>query len=297
MSKIKTAFLETRPHFLLLSLILVLIGSNVAYYQGVSHIPHMVLSLFGLLAFHISVNVLNDYHDFKSGIDLNTKRTPFSGGSGFLPLGKISPETVKYMGLTSLGIGCLIGLYLTSKIGWQLVPILLLGIFSVYFYNTFLSKFMLGEIFAGLGLGLLPVIGVFLVITGRLAAIAFAAGVPSFFLTFNLLFLNEFPDTEADKSGGRRHLVIMLGKKKAGIFYCITSLSVYIWISGGVILKIFPMWVLLALLTLPVSIKAIKGAFFDYDNFEKFIQAQGANIIVVLVTQALFAIGFFIAAF
>ena len=66
MSKIKTAFLETRPQFLLLSLVLILVGSTVAYYHGAYNIPHMILALLGLLALHISVNVLNDYHDFKT---------------------------------------------------------------------------------------------------------------------------------------------------------------------------------------------------------------------------------------
>ena len=120
LSKIKTAFLETRPQFLILSLVLILVGSTAAYYYGASHIPNMILALLGLVAFHISVNVLNDYHDFKTGIDLHTKRTPFSGGSGFLPLAKISPETVWHMGLISLGIGCLIGIYFTIRVSIHL---------------------------------------------------------------------------------------------------------------------------------------------------------------------------------
>ena len=296
MSNIKTAFLETRPQFLLLSITLVMIGSSAAFFYGYHHIPHTFLALFGLIAFHISVNVLNDYHDFKTGIDLHTQRTPFSGGSGLLPLGKISPKTAHLMGLFSLGIGCLIGIYFIFIVGWELLPILILGIISVYFYNPLLSKLMVGEVFAGLGLGLLPVLGVFLVISGKITPLTFFAGVPPFLLTFNLLFLNEFPDAEADKMGGRRHLVIWLGKKKAGILYSIITLSVYAWIICGVIFGIFPAWTLLALFTIPVALKAIQGALKDYDQFEKFIAAQGANVIVVLVTQVLFALGFFISA-
>ena len=90
MSGFKIAFLETRPQFLILSITLVLIGSSAAFFHGYHHIPHTFLALLGLIAFHISVNVLNDYHDYKSGIDLHTQRTPFSGGSGLLPLGKIT---------------------------------------------------------------------------------------------------------------------------------------------------------------------------------------------------------------
>ena len=126
MSNIKTTFLETRPHFLFLSLTLIMIGSAVSFYHGFSHIPHLILALVGLLAFHISVNVLNDYYDFKTGIDLKTKRTPFSGGSGFLPMGKISPKRVLYIGLISLCVGSLIGIYFIIVKGWQLIPIIIL---------------------------------------------------------------------------------------------------------------------------------------------------------------------------
>jgi len=200
------------------------------------------------------------------------------------------------MGLISLGVGSLIGIYFTLAIGWQVLPILILGIIAVYFYNSFFSKLMVGEILAGLGLGLLPVLGVFLVIAGKITPLAFFAGFPPFFLTFNLLFLNEFPDSEADRMGGRRHLVIFLGKKKAGVLYLIITTITYVSIIIGIVLRILPIWTLLALLTIPIAIKAIKGALTDYDDFEKFISAQGANIFVVLVTQALFALGFFIAA-
>jgi len=273
-----------------------MIGTSAAFYHGYHNLLHMFLALFGLVAFHISVNTLNDYHDFKSGIDLHTRRTPFSGGSGLLPIGKVSPEMAHYMGLISLGVGSLIGIYFTLAISWQVLPILILGIIAVYFYNTLFSKLMVGEILAGLGLGLLPVLGVFLVISGKITPLAFFAGFPPFFLTFNLLFLNEFPDSEADRMGGRRHLVIFLGKKRAGVLYLIITTITYISIIIGIVLRILPIWTLLALLTIPIAIKAIKGALTDYDNFEKFISAQGANIFVVLVTQALFALGFFIAA-
>ena len=45
----------------------------------------LILALAGGLLAHISVNALNEYLDFTSGLDLTTLRTPFSGGSGTLP--------------------------------------------------------------------------------------------------------------------------------------------------------------------------------------------------------------------
>jgi len=74
------------------------------------------------------------------------------------------------------------------------------------------------------------------------------------------------------------------------------TLIVYLWIVGCVIASKFPVWTLLAVLTLPMAIKAIKIALLHYNNFENMMKAQGANVFVVLVTQALFALGFLIAA-
>lgn len=297
MSDIKTAILETRPQFLILSLTLVMIGWSLALYDGFHNIFHTILVIIGLVAFHISVNVLNDYYDFKSGIDLLTIKTPFSGGTKLLPDRKISPQKVLKIGIVSLLVGSIIGIYFIIIRGWELIPILVIGIMAVCLYNPLLSKIMVGEIFAGLGLGLLPVIGIYFIFTGRFTATAVMAGMVPFFLTFNLLFLNEFPDTEADKEGGRRHLVILLGKERAGVLYSIITSFVYLWIVGGIIAQTFPLWSILAILTLPMGIKAIKGALLDYDKFEEFVKAQGANVFVVLVTQALFAAGFIISTF
>ena len=88
----KVLFLETRPQFLLLSVILAFLGTTVAWHDGYFQWGHALLAGFGLVLTHISVNTLNDYFDYRSRIDLNTPRTPFSGGSGLLPAGRVSPR-------------------------------------------------------------------------------------------------------------------------------------------------------------------------------------------------------------
>lgn len=77
--KLKVWFAETRPQFLLLSVVLAFLGSSMAWYASglwsfrfSFHIGHALLAFLGLLLCHIGVNVLNDYFDYKSGIDLKT---------------------------------------------------------------------------------------------------------------------------------------------------------------------------------------------------------------------------------
>jgi len=292
----KEYFLETRPQFLLLSPVLVILGMGIALYNGAFNTLYFLLSLLGLTLLHISVNTLNDYSDFKTGIDLNAKRTPFSGGSGFLPSGQLTASSVLKLGLGAFILAVPIGVYFLFIRGFYLLPVFVLGAIFVLLYTSHITKLGLGlaEITAGLGLGTLPVFGTFLIINGGFSWAALYASIPSGFLVCNLLLLNEFPDIEADKVGQRKTLPIMLGSKKAAVIYSVLVIVVYIWIAAGVILKLMPALCLLAILTLPIGLKAIKGAM-TFKRIEELLPAQGANVMVVLLTQLLLGIGYILA--
>lgn len=293
---VKNIFLETRPQFLLLSPILVFLGMGMALYSGSFNTLYFVLSIIGLVLLHASVNTLNDYNDFKSGIDLKVNRTPFSGGSGLLPAGLLKPSTVLAIGLVTFFLAVPIGIYFLLELGWNLAPLFIIGAVLVIFYTSHLTKIGLGfgEISAGLGLGTLPVLGTFIIINGGFTYEALYASIPSGFLVFNLLLLNEFPDAEADKTANRKTLPIVLGHRKAAIIYSILVIATYLWIVAGVVLKIMPVWTLLALLTLPVGIKAIKGSL-TYKKLEELVPTQGANVMIVLGIQLLMGLGYVLA--
>jgi 1,4-dihydroxy-2-naphthoate octaprenyltransferase len=298
-SKAKLYFLETRPQFLLLSVVLVLHGSALAAWArpGSFNLLNMLLAMVGLALIHGSVDALNDWHDYdKSGIDKATRQTPFSGGSGLVPTGKLTARDALIVGVGTLVVGCAIGLYLAWVAGWQLLLIGVLGALSVVLYTPVLTKIGVGEIFAGLGLGTLPVIGTYFLLTGTIDAVAWISSIPSFLLTYNLLLLNEFPDTEADIAGGRRHMIVLLGKKRGRWLYVAAEAGAYVAIAVSVALGILTPWALVALVAGIFAFKAIAGAIKDYDSFERLIPAQGANVIAVLSTNALLAIGYLVAA-
>jgi len=272
--------------------ILVIYGSSVAFYHCYFNFSDFLIALIGLVALHIAVNVINDYYDYKSGIDLATKRTPFSGGSGVLPSGALKPEEVYRFGILCFIFGLLIGIYFLIVKGILLAPIIIIGAISVYFYTTHLAKLMLGEIFAGLGLGTLPVLGSYFVQTGFYSLQALIASIPPGILTNNLLLLNEFPDYEADKKAGRKNFVIALGKEKAVKLYSALTLITYAFIAIATILKLMPSTALISFLTFPTALKAIKGAQKYYNDIEKLIPALACNVKVVLGTQLLLALGY-----
>ena len=231
MIRIKTWFLLTRPQFLLLCVVLAFLGTSIAWYDGYFHLGYAVLAFAGLLLAHISVNAFNDYFDYKSGIDLETKRTPFSGGTGILPAALLKPRQVLWFGLGSFLLTIPIGIYFVIARGWLLLPLLIVAAVCVYLYTPFILKRRWPEWSPGLGLGILPILGVYFVQTSAYTWPVVVASIPSGFLVHNLLLLNEFPDTEADRKADRKTLPITMGKARAGIVYSVLTVVVYLWIS------------------------------------------------------------------
>ncbi len=296
-SKFKVWFMETRPQFLVLSVALVLLGTAISWNEGHFDWLKFILTTIGLILAHAAVNILNDYFDYRSGIDLETNQTPFSGGSKILPNGLMSPGSVYLFGLGCMAVALPIGIYLASVSGWELLPLILVGGVVIYFYTSYLTKWLVGELWAGLGLGTLPVLGTYFVQTGSYGLGALVAALAPGFLTANLLFLNEFPDVEADRRGGRFHLVIALGTRKAGLLYAGLMAMTYLSIIVGVILQLMPVISLIALASMPFAIKAIRITFKSHNNPQEMVPALGANVITILATDVLLAAAYFIDSF
>ena len=296
MNRVKFYFLETRPQFLILSIILVVLGWSIALISGSAFsLQNFMLALTGLILLHISTNVLNDYFDYKSGIDLNTDMSPFNGGSGLITSGKISPKEILIFGIVTFLLAVPIGLYFLNLVGLKILPIFILGAIFVLLYTPVLTKagYGISEIAAGLGLGTLPVYGTFIILTGSYSYEALIFSIPSGLLVANLLILNEIPDIEADKTGGRKTLAIQMGALPVFNLYLFIDAIAYLWLVLFTLIGKLPVFSLLALLTLPAYIKiVIKGK--KLINTPDFTKIQGLNIIIILFTQLLFAIGLFI---
>ena len=293
-ARLKIWFLETRPQFLLLSVVLAFLGSSIAWYYGVFHLGYAILASVGLLLSHISVNVLNDYFDYRSGIDLETKRTPFSGGSGILPDALLKPGQVFWFGLVSFLLALGIGVYFMVVVSWLLLPIILIAAVCVLIYTPFILKLKWPEWAAGLGMGTLPILGLYFVQTAGYTTSVVIASIPSGILVHNLLLLNEFPDVDADKIGDRKTLPIDIGKKKASIIYSVLTVVVYLWIIGAVAAGQMPLFSLIALLTIPLAVKAIQGAL-KHQDMSKLMPAMGNSVLVVLLTQLLMGVGYILS--
>jgi 1,4-dihydroxy-2-naphthoate octaprenyltransferase len=239
----------------------------------------------------VSVNVINDWFDFKSGIDQKTQRTPFSGGSGILPARMLSTRQVFWLGVGAFAVIVPIGIYFVIITSWSLLPLLVIAALCIFAYTPFVLKTRSPEWAAGLGLGTLPILGMYFVQANQYTVPAIIASIPSGFLVYNLLLLNEFPDVEADRSAGRRTLPITEGRDRASLVYAATTLAVYAWVAGAVAFGQMPAFSLIALLTFPLAIKAIQGSRKSED-LSKLVPAMGSNVMVVLLTQLLLGVGY-----
>ena len=299
MGNLKIWFMQTRPSFLLLVPVCVFSGVAVSLFERHSFRPlYFALAFVGALFAHIAVNVLNEYSDYKTGIDFNTKPTPFSGGSKILVSGKLDAKKVLIFGLTCLAITAAIGIYFITVYKWTIVPVGVIGVLIVFLYTPYLTRLSgVTEIVGpGLGFGLM-VLGTYVTQTGEYSAGAAVVSVVAGLLIADLLLINEFPDVEADKAAGRKHLPIILGKTKAGIIYSILLVGAYIAIIAGAAAGVLPWLALLGLLTLPLGFKAMLGAVKYNNDMSKLVPALGMDVITVLVTPLLMSIGIVIATY
>jgi 1,4-dihydroxy-2-naphthoate octaprenyltransferase len=295
MTDVKTYAALARAPFLLLPVTLVICGAGAAAYEDTAYWVPTLLALVGLVSVHIAVNALNEWSDMRRGIDLKTVRTPFSGGSGTLPEGKAPVGAALRLGVFFAAVGLAIGIWFYSQIGAAFLPFLLFGAVFVSGYSDALARMGVGEVAAGLGLGGMAVSGVAIVQDGMLGGVALAASVPAFLMTFNLLLLNEFPDEAADREGGRRNLVLLLGRRPAALIYALAALAVPVWIVGTVLAGTFPVWALVGAIPSVLLVKPLKWAFGD-TTADVPIPALGANVTWNLATNTLLGIALLVAA-
>lgn len=296
MSKRKTLLGIMRAPFLILQPAGVLLGLGTATWAiGQVNPFHFILALFGAIIANISVNVFNEYLDFKSGLDARTRRTPFSGGSGTLPA---EPEMAGFaltVAWITFAITAFIGVYFLTVWGLALLPLGILGLLIVLTYTKWVTRRpFLCLITPGLGCGVVVVMGTHFVLTGQYDWTAFIASLVPTFLVSNLLLLNQFPDVEADSSVGRRHFPITIGRRISGWIYIEFLILAYAAIIYGVIAEHLPPASLLGLLTLVLGVQIIRSVLLHNEDIEKLMPALGMNVILTILTPVLIAVGLFI---
>ena len=281
-----------RLPFLVLTPVSVLLGASIAL---ASHTPvdnvMIALVLAGAVAAHISVNALNEYHDFSSGLDLQTSRTAFSGGSGALPEHPEAAPAVLIAGLLSLLATMTIGGSIIVIAGKSILPIGIAGIVLVVTYTQWINRSpLLCLIAPGTGFGILMVVGTHLVLTGNYSGPIWPVSLVPFFLTNNLLLLNQYPDINADASVGRKTFPIAFGINKSNLAYAFFMIAAYAIVVVLVATRQIPVTGMMALLPIPLSLFALGGAIRYSSRLGEHPGYMAANVAAAILTPLLLGI-------
>lgn len=291
---IRTWLQAIRLRFLLASVIAVSNGIALAFWKNKQvDLPNAILTFVGVICLHASIDLLNDYWDYKRGIDTATQRTKFSGGTGVLPDNLLKPRSVYSAGLILLLLGTLLGMYFVVIKGITIALLLGFAVLAVYFYSTSIVNFGLGEAFVAIK-GTLIVVGSYYVQTSSIEPGVIYVGIIIGILSASVLFVNSFPDYQADRSRGRRTLVILLGRQRAVKIFPWIILCTYVLIISGIILGYLRIYSLVSLLSVPFAIRAIKRIGKSHEDVDKLVPVMGATVAYSRVTGLVLAASLFI---
>ncbi|NLD46747.1 MAG: prenyltransferase [Clostridiaceae bacterium] len=255
-----------------------------------------LISLIGIYLLEIGKNAVNEVMDYLTGVDRFVspdKRTPFSGGKKTIVDNKLTVLETVIIAILTIAGGCVIGIYLMIFREPLIFFIGILGVFFSIFYSLPPFKFAyrgLGELVVGLTFGPLILSGMYLILTGTLDIFAIAVSLPIGFLIANVLWINQYPDYEADLQGNKRNWVVRMGKKKGVIVYAALYILAYLMLLLLSIIFRNPFW-LVGYVGLPLAVKSIKIAHRFYNNISVLVEANAKTVIVYQITGAAIVLG------
>lgn len=290
----------TRLPFLTATFVPVLLGIAVAANDGRFHLGFALLTLLGASCIHLGLNVANDVFDTMSGADAqNTTPTQFSGGSRVVHYGLMSLRSVALISAAFYLTGIAIGLYLAIARGfWPLLWIGVIGVVISIIYTAPPFRLVhrgIGEVAVGIGFGPIVVLGSYFVQAQRLSWEAAYVSIPVAIFIALILYLNEIPDRAGDARAGKRTLPVRWSSERVIAVYVGAVWVAYAAIAVGAVTGLIPRPTILALATIPVFRKALKGLRQHYESPYELMPFLGTNIQLHLFTGLLLCAGYLIA--
>ncbi|HVB80290.1 MAG TPA: 1,4-dihydroxy-2-naphthoate octaprenyltransferase [Candidatus Binataceae bacterium] len=226
----------------------VLLGAAIALRAGFFSPWRLALALFGAVAIQIGTNLINDYYDYMSGIDL----AGGMGSSGVLVEGLLTPSEVWWGGVTAFTVGSAAGLVLVHLCGW---PILAIGCASVaagYYYTASpvaLGYLALGELTVFVFMGPVIVVGSYYVMAMRVAWSPLIASLPVGLLVAAILHANNIRDIQLDRQHRKLTLANLFSRRAANAEMVALVGGAYVVTVGAAVVGVLPWPVLVTLLT------------------------------------------------
>ncbi len=283
-----------RAPFLAGSLTPVVIGSAFAFVKENFSFQFFLISALGVAAIHLGANLINDYHDARGSDPINVRFTPFSGGSRVIQNEEVSPWVILLMALFFFTLGAGVGIYLVY-LGRPLVLLIgLLGLAAGWSYSAPPLQFMSrgwGEVLIFFAFGPLITFGTYYVMSGSLSWTAFALGFPQGFLIAGVIWINQFPDYQADRDAGKKNLVVKWGPGFTRYLYCCILLLAFFAVIFLISVMGLSYLIMLTFVVFPLALKAMRILWREYMSHEGVVPAQALTIQLVLFHGLLLSLG------
>lgn len=253
----------------------------------------IVIAFIGIYFIEIGKNAVNEFVDYFTGVDTQItpeNRTPFSGGKKTIIDGKLTTTETLFIFISTLSIALIIGICIAYFKEANILWIGVAGTLIAIFYSLpplRLNYNGWGEVAVATAFGPLLMSGMYVMLIGTLHWQVIAAGVPLGFLITNILWINQYPDYEADQKGGKRNWLVRIGKVKGIRVY--TSLYIAAYTSLALLTWVFssPYW-LLGWLSIPLAVQSVLVLRKHYDDIQRLLTANIRTVqIYVLVGLAM----------
>lgn len=289
-----------RFHYVPTSVLPAVLGSIIAWSRfGEFHFWHFLLVIAGVAINHVGLNMVDDVFDYIHEVDRKhvNGKNPYTGGSGVLAEGGLSAGHMLAASVFCFLVTIIIAIYLTIAVGWLVLIFSLIGVLSSIFYTVPPVRYGyrgFGELGLLINFGPVIVLGAFYVQTKSLAMEPFVISFTLGFMMWSMIIINEIPDYEEDRRGGKLNLVARFGRKTGIALYIVGLIGAYGTILLSVLLGVTPFLLLLALLTVPNAYNSLSILQKNYADRIGIIPANQAMIKVHAMTGMLLIIAYLI---
>lgn len=252
-----------------------------------------VLAILGAIIFHLSGNLISEYHDYMSGVDIKEK----TGPARLIVQGLFKPKTVLYYGYSVLLAGIILGVYLLVHTGLPMLAFGFIGVISTTLYYRF-KYIALGDLIIFISYGLTIALGVAYVMTELFIWPILLVVTPTGLLVVAILHANNTRDMLQDKAAGIRTQAMRLGVEGSQVVYQTLLLLAYLLIAVAVWMQFLAPLSFVVLLSFPLAmrnIRLMKKATLEDLGIIRFLDTDTAKL--VLIFSLLLATANFVAPF
>ena len=237
-------------------------GNPLFHFNGLT----FVLTVLGSIAVHASCNLINDYYDYKSGLD----RPDNTGAGNILVRGGITPKQGMSLAIATMIVALVIGAILYSMIGPMILLFVLFGFLSAVFYTApplNLKYLGIGDIQVIVSFGAIVTLGAYYVQAHGIMDFSWSSpevwkvvliALPSGLLIDAILHANNHRDLFSDKAHGVKTMATMLGDKASEKLEYVLIVGAYVFIIVMVAMRLLTPFALLTLVTFPKAMVVLK---------------------------------------